>query len=717
VTRRSLGHVANYRGLISQEQLGRWSLAIHLAAFCAVAWLCFRYNINGLFYHYDGVYAIVDAIGQTNSRHGAFELSTNFAQSIGSIQILSNKKLFFFFWLFDLIPDLVYAKLAIYLAIGLALFLAVYAMARLLAVERPAALLAAWTMSALAMPFVPIATQPIFYSILWVAPQYILALLYPPIVFALIRQIGRSGIAIDALCAMGVLGLGLYLLGISPPLSVVIGLGALPYVIMALAHAQGRAEIRRKLLFIAAVCAIAVLLRWPSYLFGIFAYTAAYTFPEDFTAVYRHPLYVSLLFQGPAIGWAGPILVGSSIVGALLYLRSPIRALRIGAKTLLGVLAGLMVVLAVYTYASNWILPPPLYVEISFWPLYATFAAVAVSRAARGVAALARIDWVSPGAFELLFVPVAAAGLLVAAHARAPTASIYPLPPSRPAIVEKLATVTAMGDGRQFQGRVVTLIPVDRAGGDAWAQQVAQLFKNVETMGNDLHSLGLWWYQIPTLFEYTPFSSPAMHALKKRTLQGSEVPHQRNITVYTRLNRRILELLGVRFVIQATDAAPPSTSEGWQLSELPDANLGTYTPTIVEFRPTMESSLDLVALDDFDPKKVVVTSDAIEGALLPAERSTLYFEGEDLRLVAESKGRTLVIVPREFSHCLELHANATQPRGSKASIHRVDGILTGVLFEGAIDAVLSFRVGPLHNATCRFEDYQELKAQLANRRE
>jgi hypothetical protein len=43
---------------------------------------------------------------------------------------------------------------------------------------------------------------------------------------------------------------------------------------------------------------------------------------------------------------------------------------------------------------------------------------------------------------------------------------------------------------------------------------------------------------------------------------------------------------------------------------------------------------------------------------------------------------------------------------------RTDGLLSGILFEHALDALLSFRIGPLSNPLCRWQDYQGIKAML-----
>ena len=92
------------------------------------------------------------------------------------------------------------------------------------------------------------------------------------------------------------------------------------------------------------------------------------------------PIYGSILFQGMAFGWAGPAFVAAAVVGALLSLRRGAGALRVAAWVLLATIATLLVAVAALFVVKDWILPPPIYVEIAFWPLYGVFAAVALCR-------------------------------------------------------------------------------------------------------------------------------------------------------------------------------------------------------------------------------------------------------------------------------------------------------------------------------------------------
>ena len=145
--------------------------------------------------------------------------------------------------------------------------------------------------------------------------------------------------------------------------------------------------------------------------------------------------------------------------------------------------------------------------------------------------------------------------------------------------------------------------------------------------------------------------------------------------------------------------------------ELLEPNLATYSPTSIETRHDLSSILDFVVDHSIDLSKQAVAQEQIPGPLTPISSVALSMAGKDLRVVADSDGRSLIIVPVEFSHCLEL--NETHPgQEGGATVLRIDGLLTGIVFAHHIDAVLSFRIGPLHNATCRWEDYRDLKALL-----
>jgi hypothetical protein len=689
----------------------------NLAAFSACATFAFARNVNALFYHYDGSYMLVDARDQLGFGQPSFEYSNNFLQSIGNIQLPQNAQLLAFYWPIGWFSDTRSAKVASYLIIAAIVFTSAYGLARLLSQSRAVALAAGWILGVVATPVVPV---PFFYPILNVAPDYVVIIAAPVVAFWLMGRAGRSpSLFADAATALGLVALAFYLLAAAALILPILALGLVPYIVLALMLARNRSELLRKLAVLAAVVIAALVLRWPWYVLGLFLDTAPNLFPDDFAAVYSDSVYASVIFHFSSSGLAGPLLVVSAVLGALLSLQSADPEPRVAAWILLALVAAFVVAGVALPFIPHWILPPPIYFEIVAWPLYATFSAITLTRAFNFVAGRIPTPWlrkgypIGPHLIILAVIFVLATGFVI--HTP-PSALAYPFPPRLSPVATILKENIALDSFSSFRGRVLTAVPI-KPDGDAWAEQFHVASDWARTVGNDEMSLGLWYYRIPTLFEYNQFTSPAFHALIKRALQRPPVIHERNITILTYPDSHVLKLLGVRYVLMPQPdrslgelrAIEDRAGEQWGLIELPGPNFADYSPTLVETRRDLASALDFVVDDKADLTTRAVAQEDVGGPLTSARSSALSMAGKDLHIVADSDGRSLIIVPVEFSHCLELvETPAADVRG--ASVLRIDGLLTGIVFTHHLDAVLSFRIGPLRNPTCRWLDYRDLKA-------
>jgi hypothetical protein len=699
---------------------GPLTVIANLAAFGACACIAFARNINALFYGYDGSYLLVAARDQLNFGQPAFDYTNNFLQSIGNIQLPQNARLLPFLWPIGWFSNPQVAKIASYLILALIIFLTSYGLARLLSQSRTVALTAGWILGFVTTPFVP---RPFFYEILSVASPFVVIAVTPVVAFCLMRRAGRSSsLLADAATVIGLIALAFYALAAVPLLLPIVALGTAIYLVLALFLARRRSELLRKLAILAAALVVATLLRWPWYVLGLFLNTAPNFFPNDYTAVYHDAIYASILFHGKSIGWAGPLLVASSVIGAVLSVRSVDLGLRASAWMVLALIGTFFSAGIALALMPHWILPPPIYLEIAVWPLYGVFAAIALQRiAGLVVERFARLELSMDCRVRAKFIVPAVVLVLAAVLVmrKLPAASGFPFPPRISPVVAIVRDNIALGSFSKFNGRISTVVPVKADGVDAWSQQSSAASEWAQIAGNDEMSVGLWYFRIPTLFEYNQFLSPVFHALIKRTMQRPPIAHQRNVTILTYPNARVLKMLGVRYVLMPRPDASLGelrTTEDragvqWGLVELPEPNLATYSPTSVETRRDLTSALAFVADDSVDLTKRAVTPSPIIGALVPVQSSALAMANEDLHVVAKSAGRSLVVVPVEFSHCMELHET---PLGTSAgaALVRVDGVLTGIVFEHDLDAVLAFRIGPLHNPLCRWRDYQDLRAML-----
>lgn len=289
--------------------------------------------------------------------------------------------------------------------------------------------------------------------------------------FWLVRASGKSGLITDVLIGFGLGGFGLYLLAACPLLVPIYGPGITAYIALALFLARRRAEFLRKLVILGVVLVVAVCLRWPWYILGLFSDTAPHLFPEDFSAVYKNSNFISIVFLGSQFGRAGPILVVASALGAVSCLRRT-GDLRIAAYALLLMMASLAGAGAALLVAHSWILPPPIYLEMSVWPLYAVFTAVALHRAARFVASPFRTGDLGDNCSTRLewIVPLPAAMITMAlVMSQAPTPMGFPFPPRAPGIVDILRATIALGPASRFNGRIATIIPVHQDSADPWS--------------------------------------------------------------------------------------------------------------------------------------------------------------------------------------------------------------------------------------------------------
>ena len=320
---------------------------------------------------------------------------------------------------------------------------------------------------------------------------------------------------------------------------------------------------------------------------------------------------------------------------------------------------------------------------------------------------------------QLIVLPAVLLLMTTLVIRKSPTAIGYPFPPRISPVVAILKANIALDSSSRFSGRILTAMPVKADGGDAWDQQSNAERDWAQTSGNDEMSIGLWYYRVPTLFEYNQFLSPAFHALIKRALQRPPIAHQRNITILTYPNAPVLKLLGVRYVLMPQPdaslgvrrATENRAGQQWDLIELPEPNLATYSPTSVETRRDLSSMLDFVVDDSVDLSKQAVANEHVPGPLTPIRSVALSMAGKDLHVVADSDGRSLIIVPVEFSHCLELMRRLGGP-GVMLRVLRIDGCSPELSLTRHVDAVLSFRIGPLHNQLCRWEDYRDIRAML-----
>jgi hypothetical protein len=180
---------------------------------------------------------------------------------------------------------------------------------------------------------------------------------------------------------------------------------------------------------------------------------------------------------------------------------------------------------------------------------------------------------------------------------------------------------------------------------------------------------------------------------------------------------KTFEALGVRYVLNhapfhAADERkfaarsvrryqPPEPPGEWTIYELPDPNVGNYSPTEIVLADSAAQIIAGLAKTDFDFRRQVIVA-AGEGPLVPARDMRLTVNrGGGFHINGHSDGTSLVILPQQFTNCLKAS-------DSRVRIVRANLMWTGVIFSGDLDTDIWFAYG-MFSPGCRRDDLADMR--------
>jgi hypothetical protein len=289
----------------------------------------------------------------------------------------------------------------------------------------------------------------------------------------------------------------------------------------------------------------------------------------------------------------------------------------------------------------------------------------------------------------------------------------------RPTFTE-LGDIALLRPGDRFRGRTTTYVGDPRG----WLAGELKLQRGARTaiaareylqthFGISFQETDLWSRGIPTFEEYGQWVSlPAQRFAARLLARPDDEINPSFLRVYE-VNVPILRMLGIAYLITdarldeaglavratktSADAAGPM-----YLYAVEDPNLASYSPTEIVVAGTYASALDELAAHASQLDTVGVAFQAAAGPLVRASESELRFIRDGWRLKARSSGRSVIVVPVQFSHCWSVR-NA--PAGLR--LYRGNALATFVEFEGSIDIEARLQFG-LGRMSCRQADVDEL---------
>jgi hypothetical protein len=678
-----------------------------------------------IFIGFDGGYTLELALRQLRSGSEWHALNGDFQSSLGDIFHPANFKLFPSFWLLYWIRDVDSAKAATLSAILLEVLFAGYLFARTAGLSRSLAIAASALLCVCLFPFHGVGYV---FSLVPLVPQIGTSIAVALLMVVCFARFGQATAREDWPWAAAFLALLAWcVFAIIPILLIASCLLAFATVGTCLFAASKQEKARKaSLLGIAAIlfCGLGPAL----FFAGILMDSVASLFPGELEDNVTRRASVSIFFHYASYGIVGPVLVVSAALGALWSAFKGGRTERIFAGALLLFFALLGATsLAIYL-TRTWRGPAPLYLEIAVIPLYAVFAVRLVSRsfdliagiAGRVLPVLRRLT--IPG-LEILIACVAVAfpAYLVLTERSGDYGRTYP--PRRSPIIDILETEIALHKGDQFRGRVATLTGRSIATPVGWIDLYGADASRADAIGNEHRVTGLNYFRIPNLFPYGPTLSPGFYLMSRALLARPEDRPMRNVTVLRKIDSKALGMMGVRYVITDAESDQPvalrhrirsGASESLLLYEIDKVNVGQFSPTVPLLAGSIDEAFRRLKAPEFDPRESFVIHDALAGtaALLRARDASLLFEGPSLRFRASSDGRSVVLLPLNYSLCLDVETL----EGRAPRIFRANVALTGILFEKQIEVRLLTRTGPISKPGCLLADRNDLLNVLGRNR-
>jgi hypothetical protein len=457
------------------------------------------------------------------------------------------------------------------------------------------------------------------------------------------------------------------------------------------------------------------------YVYSLSQYTARVQFP-DLLRRPRLPVFASAIFHSKFAryfycacvpGWALGIwlLRGRSWT---LILAATVSAVSLSAY------------IAAYLYlAGNWWLPLPIYIEHALFALFWTAAIAGYWGGLEALVAHAR-RWIHeanswrPRLPQLSLRQAAAAAPITGILA----ASIVPATPIIKALQypKELLSIywyepwSNEPELREYLGNKISLRLDPRFRGSAFFYTFG--YDEFLTLDN------LWVDAVPTINEYSQLVTPQaiyfIQKLFKRNLSADLNwfrPWINTGDASFDLLFRTFRALGVRYIGGYEPLRIPGVKEFrsvsfprrqpgnppglWVIDEIPDVNLGNYSPTEITVGRSAAEIVAALSGENFDFARQVVLSIEAHDRLVPARDMKLSVIRGGLHVSGYSDGTSLVVLPQQYSNCLRAHDD-------RVRLMRANLIMTGLMFSGALDTDISFDYG-IFSPGCRRADLADMK--------
>ena len=234
-------------------------------------------------------------------------------------------------------------------------------------------------------------------------------------------------------------------------------------------------------------------------------------------------------------------------------------------------------------------------------------------------------------------------------------------------------------------------------------------------MGPELDYRSFIQDRIPMLNDYSHNLSPLAYRFQREFFWDGRFEQRRNSFKFGATNLQVYELLGIKYLaawkplrfkvssfsrLEKSEFRKDYFWKNYEVVELKEPNLGDYSPTNVTVVANLESVFK--NLKSLDLKQNIVLFSDPKMSLESAQESKITVVDGDIRVVATSAGDSVLVLPFEFSSCINFEENSENSNFIRAEL--ANGLLTAVFFSKDLDITVSYRLGLFENQDCRLKD-------------
>lgn len=275
---------------------------------------------------------------------------------------------------------------------------------------------------------------------------------------------------------------------------------------------------------------------------------------------------------------------------------------------------------------------------------------------------------------------------------------------------ELISLVSKKLKNEHFEGKFATYNnTISSDGFIKWSENVYKdIFSRYLNLRNDFRILTSYHYRIPSLNLYSTNITPITFNYLK-LLSSEIIKNERSSTVFDIINLNILEMLGVRFIINNKVLDKENlnfvTKIENELEEIFLYEINNFlsfkNPTKIIYANSIKTTNKILLSKEFNPDNEIIIHDKkidlTDKNFKKLEKFSFKINKNYLLTKGSAKNKTLVVLPYQFSYCfISKYKNLIFP---------VNGGLLGIMYDRNLDDEIYYKQSLVNNFTCTIKDF------------